>query len=484
VRWFAKTLGTALLLMMCAPIGASAASPSVEPVVVDVTLRPDSGIDGFVEATWHAGDAPVAGAWKTIGHGARVLAVVDPASGRAYRYTSTEEPHESRVDVTFDPPLAPGETRTVRIAFDQTHVWHYDRATQTMTLNVPWVQSWEIDVRHFVERVNVPPELGATLEPNGWEVSGRTLIARRAEGAPRLTMQAFVPAEAVDQWTAPMLTRVPMLVWLALGAVLLAAALAAAVWLVLRRGGRTRIGDAAADSSALSPAAAAALLAPGNDRVLVEACLLTLVDRGAIRLETDAESDDVCAVELVKPDARALAALHEALFAGEPDGERRIWLSDAIERGLHRTWRAEVESDLGRAGMLQDEGTPGLDGLSYAGWAARERLRRELADTRPQEGMRGLATTAAIAGIALALGAGGGAFATLPNRIELESQELAIGQIVLDGTPLVRLHYAIARLVPLPPTHSHDYATGCGTGCGFGYFVGDHSCASSCGGVA
>jgi len=59
-----------------------------------------------------------------------------------------------------------------------------------------------------------------------------------------------------------------------------------------------------------------------------------------------------------------------------------------------------------------------------------------------------------------------------------------IGAIVFDGTPLVRLRYTLARLLPLPASHGHDYSTTCGTGCGFGYFIGDHSCASSCGGVA
>ena len=100
----------------------------------------------------------------------------------------------------------------------------------------------------------------------------------------------------------------------------------------------------------------------------------------------------------------------------------------------------------------------------YAGWAARERLRRELTSASGRGGPS-LAVTAGLAAVALALGVGAGALATLPGRIELDSQQYAIGSIVFDGTPLVRLHYAIARLLPLPATHAHDYAQSCGTGC-------------------
>src|SRR5205823_2305614 len=129
------------------------------------------------------------------------------------------------------------------------------------------------------------------------------------------------------------------------------------------------------------------------------------------------------------------------------------------------------------------EAAPGLDGLSYAGWAARERLRRELGSASGRGGPS-MVVTAGLAAVALAVGVGAGALATLPGHIELDSQQYAIAAIVFDGTPLVRLHYALARLLPLPATHGHDYAQSCGTGCGFGYFIGDHSCASSCGGVA
>jgi len=477
VRWLAAALVLVVGLIWPGAALADGAAPSVEPLLVDLTLRPDGGVDGELRATWRAGAAPVAAVWKTIGHGARVLAVTDPESGRALPYTTTLAPHETRVDVALDQPIEPGQRRAVAIRFDQTHVWHYDRATGSLTLNVPWVMSWEVDVREVVQRVHVPPELGPMPEPNGWEVDGRTLIARRAEGAPRLTLQMAASPEAVDAWTAPLLSSVPGAAWLAL-ALLLGASLA---W-------RFRpVRRARPPSRELTAAAAAALLAPGDDRALVEAGLLTLIERGAIELRPLDDDGDGEAVE--RPGGALSPAeprWRELLFAAaEPagDGGRRILLSAAIAAGLHEGWRREVAGDLGRAGLLEAEGAPGLDGLSYAGWAARERLRRELRGASAGSGPS-LAATASLAAVALAIGVGTGAMATLPSRIELDSQQYAIGSIVFDGTPLVRLHNALARLIPLPATHGHDYAQTCGTGCGFGYFIGDHSCASSCGGVA
>jgi hypothetical protein len=85
VRWIALTLIALVGLLRPEAALADAGPPSVEPLIVDVTLRPDGGIDGQLTATWRAGAAPVAELWKTIGHGARVLAVTDPASGRERR---------------------------------------------------------------------------------------------------------------------------------------------------------------------------------------------------------------------------------------------------------------------------------------------------------------------------------------------------------------------------------------------------------------
>lgn len=488
MRWLLWLL---VALAAIGPVGAALAaesSPAVDPLALDVTLRPDGGVDGELLGTWHAGTEPIAAVWKTIGHGARITEVLDRETGRVLAYNSTVAPHEARIDVALDRPIPPGGARPILLRFDQTHVWHYDPTTRTLSLNVPWIMSWEIDVRDVALRVHVPPELGPMPEPNGWAVDGRTLVARRAEGAPRLTLQMPVAPEAIDSWTAPLAARVPLVVWVGL-----AAALVVGGGLGFRRwlGWGRPVPDAAVERrelAALGAASAAALLAPGNDRVLVEACLLTLVDRGAVELVGDpAEPGDVVAVEqpgaTLGPDERRWL---ESLFSTAPVGEngsRRLWLSDAIGAGVHREWRRAVESDLGRAGLLEGDESPGLGGLSYAGWAARERLREELRAPRPAGGPGGFAS-AGLAAAALAIGVGVGAVATLPSRIELDSQQYAIGSIVFDGTPVVRLRYALARLLPVPASHGHDFQENCGNGCGFGFFVGDHSCASSCGGVA
>jgi hypothetical protein len=476
VRWLAAALIALAALALPGGALAEEAAPSVEPLVLELTLRPDGGVDGELRATWRAGAAPIGAIWKSVGHGARVLAVTDVDANRPLAYTTTLATHEARLEVALERPIEPGGRRAVAIRFDQTHVWHYDPATQVLMLNVPWVMSWDVGVRDVVQRVHVPPELGPMPEPGGWQVDGRTLIARRAEGAPRLTLQMPLPPEAVAVWTAPLLATVPGPAWLGL-----ALLVAAPIGWRLRPGRGRDVGQ----TPELSAAATATLLAPGDDRVLVEACLLTLVERGAIELRATDDGD----VEVAERPAVGLGAAEarwrEQLLAGAEavDGQqRRVRISAALERGLHLAWRAEVESDLGRAGLLEAEQSPGLDGLSYAGWAARERLRRELRAS--VGGGPGLAATAGLAAAALAIGVGAGALATLPAHVELEGQQYAVGSIVFDGTAIVRLRYTLARLLPLPASHSHDYAENCGNGCGMGFFVGDHSCASSCGGVA
>src|SRR5439155_22390553 len=110
-----------------------------------------------------------------------------------------------------------------------------------------------------------------------------------------LTLQMIASPEAVDAWTASLLSAVPAAAWLAL-ALLLAAPLA---W-------RFRPVRAAESSRPpgreLTAASAAALLAPGEDRVLVEAGLLTLVERDAIELRPADQGD----VEAVERDGAAL----------------------------------------------------------------------------------------------------------------------------------------------------------------------------------
>ena len=413
-------------------------------------------------------------------------------------------------------------------------------------------------------------------EPGGWEIDGRTLIARRAEGAPRLTLQMEVAPEAIDAWTAPLIARVPLAAWVAL------ALLAAGGAGLADRGGPGPAAGRSPPGGAERGRGRGAARArrrprPGRGR------LLTLVERGAIALREVEDGGDVEAVELAarrsgrpsgagakgssarpappgwptlarpmcswnsyrvvarRPAPPTLAALTQPLAEGgmrtprqieaPPAGRASADGADSVssasplplgegqgagvprrENGVNapidhradapvptassigrgrrrpRLGRARRRSGRGLAGRgrrrpgvgpgcSRPRARRGWTGLSFAGRAARERLAPAARRRRAGAGRHGRA------------GRGGARARRRRRRARDAAGRSSSTRSIRDRRGRLRRHAAgpaplrAGAADPLPSTHDHNYAQTCGTGCGFGFFVGDHSCASSCGGV-
>lgn len=463
-------------------VGAAAESlVQLNPYTIDIWPEPDGGAKGTLTLTWRpiSGDA-VTQIYKYLGHGTEIRSVVD-RTGRPIPYTTTETLHELGLTMAFDPAIPVGKKHTVIVHFYQDHVWHADPGGQQILLDMPWLGEWNSDVQveHELLRVHVPRAISSPPIAPGWVVQGQVLEAFRSSGAASLSVSFYAPRDNVAQWQAPLVNRVPLRDWLLLGVVVLC-------------GGAPlvkRLGSAGVRVSAPHPlpihVSTVAALVSDHDRALVaETCLMTLVEKNAIQIDLSTDPSSACAIDLgwvatLTPTERGW---YDALFdseAGARDGQRCTNLEEFFGSGGLDAWERVIHRQLAEHDLLQSRGLPGLNGWSFKGWAVRETWRATL---RP-DNWRGPATAAlGVSALAIGLILSARALGSLDGYVETVQQQFLIPGMPIDGMPVVRLYNTLGRLIPLPPSHTHDFHAVCNGTCGSGRFLGEHSCALSGGG--